>query len=96
MPCKAGHYSAGEDALFCHPCPVDSFSESGARRCTECPWGTGVETGMGRSIDDCQGEYFVSILNFLTMCLWFPDLKLTKLIEDCKLYQLAWPKIFPL
>lgn len=84
VPCKAGHYSAGEDALFCHPCPVDSFSESGARRCTECPWGTGVETGMGRSIDDCQ-ELIVEESGATAICKAVPFIQAMLVSAYCLL-----------
>jgi len=52
--CSAGHYSPGGDALYCHPCPVDSYSKPGAMHCTKCPAGTVVESGKGTCISDCR------------------------------------------
>lgn len=51
--CSAGHYSGGDDALFCHPCPCDSYAEPGARHCSVCPEGTVVRSGKGTAASDC-------------------------------------------
>lgn len=54
--CPAGHYSPGGDVPFCTHCPIDSYSDHGARHCTACPSGKVAGVGMGTSVEDCKED----------------------------------------
>ena len=56
--CPAGHFSPGGDVPFCTHCPIDSYSDHGARHCTACPSGKVAGVGMGTSVEDCKGILF--------------------------------------